>query len=299
MPTKQPAGSTKQKGRTDAEKPAEATPADEALKRERAGTYRSKDGRFTVEQSSSGWLVLDSEQTDDLGLPLARGPFATLDAAKTAIADARSSAAPTSDLRAERDRRSARGGGTAAADVARRDRDAGRADDAEADGSRGGPATSRGTGTAKPARRAPKRPDPDAVVIRELRALDGDALRALWQACGFRSLGDDDLGLARYARRNPGLALVAAESGRVIGSALGAWDGRRASIYHVAVAESHRRRGIATQLVDRVEAGLRDLGSPEARINVGEDNAAGRAFWKARGYELRPVRQLAKQLREG
>jgi N-acetylglutamate synthase len=287
MPAKPPARSTKGKPREpDASASAAGTAAgtaDASLKRERAGTYRTKDGRFTVEQSSSGWLVLDSEQADDLGLPLARGPFATLDGAKAAIAEARSSAAPRSDLRAPRDRAPAK-----------------RAGDADADRPRGSAAkSSAGAGAARPARRAPKRPDPEAVVIRELRAVDGDALRTLWQSCGFRALGDDDLGLARYARRNPGLALVASESGRVIGSALGAWDGRRASIYHVAVAESHRRRGIATQLVDKVEAGLRDLGSPEVRINVGEDNRAGRAFWTARGYELRPVRQLAKQLRSG
>ena len=42
------------------------------LKREKAGTYRTDDGRFTVEQSSSGWVLLDAEQTNELGLQLAR-----------------------------------------------------------------------------------------------------------------------------------------------------------------------------------------------------------------------------------
>jgi ribosomal protein S18 acetylase RimI-like enzyme len=129
-----------------------------------------------------------------------------------------------------------------------------------------------------------------------MRGVDGEALRALWKACGFRSLGDDDLGLARLARRNPGLVVVAAEAGRVVGSALGAWDGRRGWVYHVAVAESHRRQGIATRLVDQVEAGLRDLGCPEVRVNVGDDNAGARGFWQSRGYETRPTRQLARKL---
>ena len=72
------------------------------LKRERAGTYRTKDGRFTVEQSSSGWVLLDDEQTNELGLPLARGPFATLDAAKEAIPAARSGPAPSSEVEPRR-----------------------------------------------------------------------------------------------------------------------------------------------------------------------------------------------------
>ena len=70
------------------------TDGPEKLKRERAGTYRTSDERFTVEQSSSGWLLLDAEQTNELGLPLARGPFATLDEAREAITAARKGPAP-------------------------------------------------------------------------------------------------------------------------------------------------------------------------------------------------------------
>ncbi|MEO8273161.1 MAG: hypothetical protein ABI620_03770, partial [Chloroflexota bacterium] len=76
--------------------PAKPPVTDDTLKRERAGTYRTRDGRFTVEQSSSGWLVYDAEQTDELGLPLARGPYPTLDGAKAALGDARNGPAPLS-----------------------------------------------------------------------------------------------------------------------------------------------------------------------------------------------------------
>jgi ribosomal protein S18 acetylase RimI-like enzyme len=98
------------------------------------------------------------------------------------------------------------------------------------------------------------------------------------------------------ARRNPGLLLVASEGTQVVGSALGAWDGRRGWIYHVATAESHRRQGIATKLVDQVEAGLRDLGCPKVSVLVREGNDDGREFWAARGYE-KGSRQFARELR--
>ncbi len=68
--------------------PRPADPA--ALRREAAGRYVSGDGRFSVEQESAGtWLVVDSAQTNDFGLPLVRGPFATLADAKAAVAAAR------------------------------------------------------------------------------------------------------------------------------------------------------------------------------------------------------------------
>ncbi len=246
----------------------------EKLKRERAGTYRTTDGRFTVEQSTTGWLLLDAEQTNELGLPLARGPFETLDAARDALADARSGPRPISDLAERRAARDARGKPAAPTTGASR------------------PAGAR----AGKARKAPARATGHELVIREMRASDGDSLRALWQAVGFRSVGDDDRSLARMARRNPGLLLVATEGTRIVGSALGGWDGRRGWLYHVATAASHRRRGVATRLVDQLEAGLRALGCPKVNVIVREDSDGGREFWEARGYGLAGARQFGREL---
>lgn len=258
--------------------PAKPPPSGDTLKRERAGTYRTLDGRFTVEQSSSGWLVLDAEQADDLGLPLARGPFATLDGAKAALAGARSGPAPTSDFLR-------RAGGPARSKARCR---------MVPDVKPPSKPLARKPPEAKPARASkPARPP---VVIREIRAVDGDALRTLWTAAGFRLLGDDDLGLARLARRNPGLVLVAAEGIRVVGSALGTWDGRRGWIYHVAVAPSHRRQGIATRLVDQVEEGLRALGCRKVNVMVRPDSDGGTEFWAARGYDSGASTQFGKEL---
>ena len=237
----------------------------EKLRRERAGTYRTADRRFTVEQTSSGWLLLDGEQTDELGLPLARGPFATLDETRDALGAARAGVAPISRI------------GSPEARPAR-------------------------TARATPARTTPARPVPSPptprppIVIRDIRAVDGDALRVLWREVDFRGLGDDDRSLARLARRNPGLVLVAVEGSRIVGSALGAWDGRRGWIYHVATAPAYRRRGIATRLVDQIEAALGNLGCPKANVMVRPDSDGGSAFWTNRGYGPSDARQYGKEL---
>lgn len=258
--------------------PARPPDSDDKLKRERAGTYRTRDGRFTVEQSSSGWLVYDAEQADELGLPLARGPFPTLDGAKAALGDARTAPAPH-----------------AAPPTPRHTRPTLVAVPKAAPSSHAG-TKGRKPAARKPAPRAVPRPAKPPVVIREIRAVDGEALRALWKAAGFRLLGDDDLGLARLARRNPGLVLVASEGSKVIGSALGAWDGRRGWVYHLAVAATHRRQGIATRLMDEVEAGLRALGCRKVNVLVREDSDGGLAFWASRGYEATTSRQFGMEL---
>ena len=264
-----------------------ADAAPDKLKRERAGTYTTADGRFTVEQTSSGWLLLDAEQADELGLPRARGPYATLDEARTVIGRVRTDPTPISDLA---DRRAARA-------TAKTTDEADEKDDGGGPRKRGrGPAaTARGKARARSA----ARPTAPAVTIRELRTVDGDALRALWKQAGFTSIGDDDKSLGRLARRNPGLVLVATEGTKIVGSALGAWDGRRGWLYHVATAKSHRRQGIATRLVAQVEAGLRDLGCPKVNALVRAENDDGREFWLARGYDAGRARQFGKELDGG
>jgi hypothetical protein len=68
---------------------AKASDKDEALKRLGGGRWQTRDERFTIEPQSGTWVVVDAEQTDELGLPLVRGPFGSLGAAKEAIASAR------------------------------------------------------------------------------------------------------------------------------------------------------------------------------------------------------------------
>ncbi len=246
-------------------------PDPQKLARVAAGRYATGDGRFLVEQSSGGWMITDAEQANELGLPLVRGPFATLDGARESLDGLRAGPAPISDL-AER-----------IAALPKRAQS---------------PVPAAGKGRSDRAAAPMKPPEPEPVVIREFRSKDGDGLRALWEGAGFRSLGDDDMSLRRFAQRNPGLVLVAAQGSDVVGSAMGGWDGRRGWIYHLATAEGQRRKGLATQLVRRVEAGLRAVGCRRisAIVRGGDDDGA--EFWAAMGYAANSARQFARELPE-
>jgi len=59
------------------------------LVRQRAGTYRTADDRFEVQQSATGWFLVDSQTTNEFGQAVMLGPFATLDAIRQALPDAR------------------------------------------------------------------------------------------------------------------------------------------------------------------------------------------------------------------
>jgi len=73
-------------------------PAHDSLKRLGGGRWETRDGRFAIEPQSGTWVVVDSSQTDDLGLPLIRGPFGTLTSARDAIETARSAGPAESPL---------------------------------------------------------------------------------------------------------------------------------------------------------------------------------------------------------
>ncbi|MFL5722001.1 MAG: hypothetical protein ACJ78H_01300 [Chloroflexota bacterium] len=62
---------------------------DEALKRLGGGRWETRDGRFQIEPESGTWVIVDTTQTNEFGLPLVRGPFPSLGAAKQAIETAR------------------------------------------------------------------------------------------------------------------------------------------------------------------------------------------------------------------
>jgi hypothetical protein len=61
----------------------------DALKRLGGGRWETKDGRFQIEPQSGTWVIVDTTQTNEFGLPLVRGPFGSLTAAREAIETAR------------------------------------------------------------------------------------------------------------------------------------------------------------------------------------------------------------------
>jgi hypothetical protein len=73
----------KKKARTD----ADADP--DRLVRQKAGSYRTADDRFEIQQEGLGWFVIDTAQANEFGQPLIHGPFETMAAVRDALPGAR------------------------------------------------------------------------------------------------------------------------------------------------------------------------------------------------------------------
>src|SRR5918911_5690078 len=97
------------------------------------------------------------------------------------------------------------------------------------------------------------------TIIREFQWPDDYAeVLELWKLAGvYNPTSDGPDEIREVSRRNPGLFLLASRrSGRpgpgIMGSVIGAFDGRRAFLYHVAVHPDSRREALGSALVREV-----------------------------------------------
>ena len=124
------------------------------------------------------------------------------------------------------------------------------------------------------------------VLIEKFRLDDYDSVRSLWKGAGLDfSPGDELPQLKRKLRRDPELFLVAREKGSVVGAVLGGWDGRRGWVYHLAVSKSARRRGVATKLLQELEARMGAKGVLKVNAIVYDWNVASLALFELNGFK--------------
>lgn len=93
--------------------------------------------------------------------------------------------------------------------------------------------------------------------------------------------------LSNYLRRNPGMSFVARDGGKIVGAVLCGHDGRRGYLHHLAVAKSHRRKGLGKKLVKHCLARLAEVEIPKCNIFLYANNEDGKGFWKRHGWANR------------
>ena len=110
----------------------------------------------------------------------------------------------------------------------------------------------------------------------------------LWQAIekGVHVGRSDTLAeIGKKLERDPDLFLVAESAGKIIGSVIGGFDGRRGIIYHLAVASSFRGQGVGSRLMDEVESRLRAKGCLKCYLLVTVDNSEVEDYYLQRGWQ--------------
>ena len=128
--------------------------------------------------------------------------------------------------------------------------------------------------------------------IRRMTPEDYDDAYALWDrtpGMHLHSLNNTYGGIVRLLDANPNTCLVAVDGNdSIVATALGATDGRKGYLYHIAVDEQWRGQGIGSTLVHRIEDAFQAVGIVKVGILVVTDNEDGKRFWKHQGWKTRP-----------
>jgi ribosomal protein S18 acetylase RimI-like enzyme len=133
------------------------------------------------------------------------------------------------------------------------------------------------------------------LVIRTLTMADYDAVVKVWQLSDIHVDTKEQLRTRR--KRDRDLLLVAEIDGIIVGTVIGGWDGRRASLWRMAVHPDYRRNGIGQALIHELEERVRQKGATSIFLFTGADNTIAQGLYKACGYEVgEGILSLWKQL---
>ncbi len=120
------------------------------------------------------------------------------------------------------------------------------------------------------------------ISIREFHFPDDyKTVFELWQNTGEGiGLGPSDQPeeIDKKLRRDPDLFLVAEDDGRLVGTVIGGFDGRRGLVYHLAVVSEYRHQGLGSRLMDEIESRLRAKGCRKVYLLVKKGNNGSAAF---------------------
>lgn len=128
------------------------------------------------------------------------------------------------------------------------------------------------------------------MQIRTMTIHDYEKVYELWMSCknmGFNDIDDSKEGISRFLERNPNTSFVAMENDELLGIILGGHDGRRGYIYHMSVAENHRKKGIGSSLVEKCLASFKNEKISKVALLVFKYNETGNTFWEKQGFILR------------
>jgi N-acetylglutamate synthase len=136
-------------------------------------------------------------------------------------------------------------------------------------------------------------------TIRSFKMEDYNSLIELWKTARlpFKPEGRDSKGaIESELKKGIAIFLVAENGNRIIGSVIGTHDGRKGWINRVAVDPEFQRKGVAKELISKVEKKLDDLGIDIVACLIEDWNDTSmKVFEKLRYIKHRDVSYFSKR----
>tara|TARA_Y100001934_G_C11915277_1_gene568575 strand:- start:10 stop:435 length:426 start_codon:yes stop_codon:yes gene_type:complete len=124
------------------------------------------------------------------------------------------------------------------------------------------------------------------TVIRQYNEKDRDQVIELWKTCKLtRPWNDPNKDFDRKKGFGESLFIVLEYENKIIGTAMGGYDGHRGAINYLAVSPKFRGNGFGKMLVEAVENKLKQLGCSKVNLLVRSDNVEVSNFYEDIDYK--------------
>ncbi|UFJ41153.1 GNAT family acetyltransferase [Brevibacillus humidisoli] len=125
-----------------------------------------------------------------------------------------------------------------------------------------------------------------SIAIRSFAMSDYEPVIRLWCRAELEiSRSDSYEQIQKKLQRDPELFLVAVEGNKIIGAVIGAYDGRRGWVYHLAVDSDEQRKGVGYAMMKELESRFQAIGCEKVNLLIEPNNAQVQGFYERLGFQ--------------
>ena len=126
------------------------------------------------------------------------------------------------------------------------------------------------------------------MKIKNFKIEQYDEVYEIWKRTGL-SLGASDTReqVERISSLNSGLFLVGIKKNEVVAVVMGAFDGRRGYVHHLAVKPEYQRKGYGKMMMDELHSRFLKTNIKKVHLFIERDNEGVINFYKKIGWHVR------------
>ena len=115
-----------------------------------------------------------------------------------------------------------------------------------------------------------------------------DEVVELWRRAGIEMVSSDTINeVTRILNRNPDLILIGKVQEKVIAVVIGAFDGRRGYVHHLAVDPNYQKMGFGKTIIDALIEQFRKMNIHKVHLFIEKSNKSVVKFYKNIGWDVR------------
>ena len=123
------------------------------------------------------------------------------------------------------------------------------------------------------------------IKIRPFTMSDLEGVQQVWEICHIKTGPMDSMEeIQNKLKRDGNLFLVAEANNIIMGTVMGAWDGRNGWIYNHAVDARSRRLGLGSKLMAELERRFKEMGAIQICLLVNKGNFDAQYFYEVNGF---------------